>query len=143
MSTLSAIREGFETVVEAAITGLKVYPYESDGALEYPCLVVQITDEIPYDIGALGANDIRFNLLANLYLHIQDSEAGWKEMDEYRSPVGAKSIRAAVKTGTTLNASCTYAEVVHSGEATRDRDGNDRFWEYACQFRINVIDNNS
>ena len=56
MSTLSAIREGFETVVEAAITGLRVYPYESDGALEYPCLVVQITDEIPYDIGALGAN---------------------------------------------------------------------------------------
>lgn len=140
MSILSDIREGFKTVVEG-ITGLRVYAYEPDGALEYPCLVVQVTEQIPYDVGALGANDIRFNLLANLYFQKQVSLEGWKEMDEYRSPTGTKSIRAKVKTDTTLNGKVTYAEVVHSGEASRDRDGNDRFWEFSCQFRVDVIKN--
>lgn len=123
------------------ITGLRVYAYEPDGLLEYPCLLVQITEAIPYDVGPLGNNDIRFDLLADLYVQVNDSEAGWKDMDEYRSPIGTKSIRARVKTDTTLNGKVTYAEVMHSGEASRDRDSNDRFWEFYCRFRVNVIKN--
>ena len=141
MSDLSAIREGFQTVVAAAISGLRVYPYESDGVLEYPCLVVHCTEEIDYQAGAIGTNDARFSLLADLYLHSQNSEEGWKEMDEYRSPTGSKSVRAAVKTDTTLSSSCTYAEAVLSGQAIRDRDSKDRFWEYFCRFSIDIIAN--
>ena len=141
MSNLSAIRTGFKTVVEAAIPTLQVYPYQTDGVKEYPCLQVHVTEEIDYQTGAIGTNDARFELLADLLIQIHDSAAGWKEMDEYRSPTGTKSIRAAVETDRTLNSSCTDAEVVFSSEATRDRDGQDGFWEFACQFRIQIIAN--
>ncbi len=102
MSVLSDIREGFETVVEAAISGLKVYPYPEDGHLQYPCLLVRVDDEIDYQAGAIDGDndDARFDLFADLRFQIHDSAAGWKEMDEYRSPTGSKSIRAAVKTDT-------------------------------------------
>jgi len=139
MSILSDIREGFKKVAEG-IHGLRVYAYEPDGVLEYPCLVVEPTEEMPYDL-MIQTNNLRFNLVATLYLHAQSSGAGWKEIDEYRSPTGAKSIRAKVKTDDGLDGKVTYAEVVHSGEATRDRDGSNSFWEFSCQFRIDVIKN--
>jgi hypothetical protein len=139
MSILSDIREGFQAVVEG-ITGLRVYAYEPDGALQYPCLVVEPTEEMPYAL-MIQTNNIRFDLIATLYIHLQNSADGWKELDEYRSPTGTKSIRAKVKTGETLNGKVTYAEVVHSGEASRNRDGNDKFWEFSCQFRVDVIKN--
>ena len=138
MSVLSDIREGFKTVVEA-ISGLRVYAYEPDGALEHPCLVLEPTEDLPYEMGAGDSNHLQFDLMATLYLHSQDSDEGWKEIDKYRSPTGTESIRAKVQGDRTLNASCDYAEASWSGEARRDRDSNDRRWEYSCQFRINVI----
>lgn len=140
MSDLSVIREGLKTVVEAAIAGFTVYPYEPDGALEHPCFVVNPTEDIDYVRTPL-ANDIRFRLLGTLYLFIQDSRELEEEMDLYRSPTGAKSLRAAVKTDDTLSGSCTYAEVARSGQAQRGADEGTRFWELSSQFEIDIIKN--
>ena len=141
MSGLSDIRNGLKTVVEAAISGFVVYPYEPDGALEYPCLVVHPTEDLDYQVGAIGANDVRFRLLGTLYIYIQDTVELETEMDKYRSPTGTESLRAAVKTDDTLNASVTYAEVVRSGQAQRGADDGPKFWELSSQFEIDIIKN--
>jgi len=141
MSDLSVIRAGLKTVVEAAISGLTVYPTSHDGPLEYPCLRVIRDHDIDYTVGAIGANDVRIILPAMLYLNIHDSTEAWDEMDNYLSPTGAKSIRAAVMTDVTLNASCTHAEVVRSSEVTPDPDDKDRAWEFGARFDIAIIAN--
>jgi len=141
MSDLSTIRAGLKTVVEAAISGLTVYPTSHDGPLEYPCLRVIRDHEINYALGAIGSNDARMFLPAMLYLNIHDSAEAWAEMDEYLSPTGSKSIRAAVWTDPTLNGSCTFAEVVRSSEVTPDPDDKDRRWEFGARFDISIIAN--
>ena len=140
MSTISDIREGFETLV-GGITDLRVYAYEPDGVLEYPCLVLEPTEDQDFLVGALGDDDMRFDLMGTLYLHIQDSGEGWKELDEYRSSTGTKSIRARVKTDVTLGGTVDYAEVISVGNASRDKEGNQRFWEFSCEFRTQIIKN--
>ena len=140
MSIFSDIRDGFVTVVEAAITGLRIYPKLPDGLLEYPCMVVQPTGDVEYR-QLIGADNILYLLKARLYLNIQDSSEAWNEFDEYKSPTGSKSIRAAVKTDVTSNASATYAEVVFSSEGEQDPDGRERLWEFSCEFHTEVRKN--
>ena len=143
MSNLSDIRNGLKTVVEAAYSGFDfvVYPYEPDGVLEYPCLVVHPTEDLDY-LRTPQTNDVRFRLQATLYIYIQDSVELETEMDKYRSPTGTESLRAAVKTDDTLNGSVTYAEVVRSGQAQRGADaGQEKFWEFSSQFEIDIIKN--
>ena len=142
MSDLSDIRNGLKTVVEAAINDFVVYPYEPDSPLEYPCLVVHPSEDLDYEVGATGANDVRFRLQATLYIFIADSVELETEMDKYRSPTGAQSLRAAVKTDDTLNGSVTWAQVVRSGQAQRGADpGQEKFWEFSSQFEITIIKN--
>ena len=140
-SSLDDIRVGLKTVVEAAISGLTVYPTHHVGPLEYPCLQVIRDHEINYAVGAIGANDIRMFLPAMLYLSINDPTEAWEEMDAYLSSTGAKSIRAAVMTDVTLNGKCTHAEVVRSSEVTPDPDDKDRVIEYGARFDITIIAN--
>ena len=144
MSELSDIRNGLKTAVEAYYTGqgisFVVYPYEPDGQLEPPCLVVHPTEDIDYE-RAPQTNDIGFPLRATLYIHIQDTVEMETEMDKYRSPTGAESLRAAVKSDDTLNGSVTYAEVVRSGQAQRGADDGAKFWEFSSQFEITIIKN--
>ena len=63
MSIFSDIRDGFVTVVEAAIIGLRIYPKLPDGLLEYPCMVVQPTGDVEYR-QLIGAHNILYLLKA-------------------------------------------------------------------------------
>jgi hypothetical protein len=141
MSDLSIIREEVKTVLEAGISGLRVYPYEPDGYMEYPCVIVAPTEDIEYANRAINSENIRIDFSLVLYLAINSSTDGWKELDEYRSPTGAKSIRKAIKDNATLNSKVGHAEVTRSGEASRGRDVNDRFWEFSCSFGMYVLKN--
>ena len=139
-SDLQAIRNGFRTVVEG-ITGLHVYAAEPDVGIEYPAVVVSRTQPINYQQGPIGANHMLFDLLCICYVrHRRNSEAG-RRMDEYLSPTGAESIRAKIKTDTSLNGSVTYAELIQIGEVQHDRDENERHWELSANFRVKIIKN--
>ena len=137
MSDLSDIRDGFATVV-GAISGLRVYAYEPDGALEYPCIVVEPIEDMPYQEGAGNRIETDFELVGTLYVHSQNSEEGWKELDKYRSPSGTESVIQKIRGDRTLNASCDYSWLTAVGAGQRDRDDHDRFWEFSCQFRCRV-----
>ena len=142
MSELSDIHDGIKTVVEAYYSGFDfvVYSQPPKGEKEYPCLVIYPTGDLDY-IRTVGADDVRFLTGCRLYLHIQDNVELEEEMDAYRSMTGTKSLRAAIKSDVTLNASCTYAEVVRSSQPERGFDNEDNFWENSSLFEIDIIKN--
>ena len=137
MSQLSDIRDGVKTVIEAAITGLRVYPYEPDGALEYPCLLLESTGSIEGP-KTLSGNPVWYDLTATLLLEIMDSDEGWREVEKYRSAGGAQSIQAAIRTDSTLNATAGDAYLVSSGQAHRGRSSADSFWEFSAEFTLRI-----
>jgi hypothetical protein len=137
MSDLSDIRDGFATVV-GAISGLRVYAYEPDGVREYPCIVVEPIEDMSYQEGAGDRIETDFELASTLYVQSHSSAAGWQELDKYRSPTGSESVIAKIRGDRTLDGSCDFAWLTGVGAGERDRDDNDRFWEFSCQFRCRV-----
>ena len=137
MSNLSDVKGGIKTVVEAAITDLRVYSYPDDGALEYPCLVIQPTGELEYAT-TIDAGTLETTLTATLYLQHGQSDKGWEEVDKYRS-FGSGSIKAAIETDRTLNGTADDSFVMSSSDAIRARDDRDQFWVFTCEFNVLVI----
>jgi len=137
MSDLSAIRDGFATVV-GAISGLRVYANEPDGAREYPCMVVEPIEAMTYQEGAGTRIETDFEMLVTLYVQKQNSSEGWQELDKYRSPTGTESIMQKIRGDRTLNSSCDYSWLTAVEAGQRDRDDQDKFWEFSCQFRCRV-----
>ena len=142
MSIYSAMRAGLKTVLDAFYTDaqLVVYEYERDVRKDYPCLVVHQAEDINYQRTA-GSNDVRFILHVTLYLHAQDSIQLEQTMDDYKSPTGSLSFRAAIKTDDSLNGSVTYAELVRSGDSERGRDQSSQWWELSAEFEIDILIN--
>ena len=138
VSDLSDVRDGIKTVVEAAISGLRVYTYPEDGVLEYPCLVLEPTGDLDYYV-TLDGGTLKEIITATLYLQHGTSSEGWAEVDKYRSFSAAESIKAAVETDATLNAKVDDSDVLSSSEVTRGRDDSDQFWVFSTQFKILVL----
>ena len=142
MSIFSDMRAGLKVVLDAYYTDaqLVVYEYERDVRKDYPCLVVHQAEDIDYQRTA-GSNDVRFILHVTLYLHSQDSIQVEQAMDDYKSPTGTLSLRAAIESDHFLNATVTYAELVRSGETERGRDQSSQWWELSAEFEIDILIN--
>ena len=137
MSTLSDIRNGVNTVLEAANPNLHVYPYEPGAPMEYPALVLEPTEDINYNLAA-GGNSFRLDLVATLHLRHAGNDVGWAEMDKYRSPTGAESIKAGVATDPTLNGSVDTAHVALSDKAARN-NRESAYWQFSARFVITAL----
>jgi hypothetical protein len=137
---LSAVRESLKKVYEENIVGLHVYTYEPDGVLEYPALVLG-APSVPLIYDAPGGTEAAVDtIIATLYVVSGNSEAGWEEIDAYRSPFGDKSLKAVLRDS--LDAMKLKGEVDDSYvsrcyQATRNR--GDNFWEFSVKFDICYI----
>lgn len=141
MAGIEDVRVAFRDTLRKAIPDLRVYEYEPDGLREPVFMVIEPTETLDYANQALGSENISFFLLATLYIVQMSSEEGWREIDAYRSWTGAKSVRAAVKADNTLGGVVEYAEVVGSSASRRDPESQQSFWEFACTFRVQILQN--
>ena len=138
MSDLSEIRDGLKTVLETHNSKLRVYLYEPDGGVtQRPGLVLGFS-ELEYHEMAMGGNAIQQDLRATLYLTGGNSVEMEAELDKYRSPTGAESIKAGITTDPTLNSKADTSKVVRSDDVQRNRDGMGP-WEYSCVFHFDII----
>ena len=138
MSNLSDIRDGLKTVLEAHNSKLRVYIYEPDGGvLEKPALLLGF-DELDYHEMAIGGNAIQQDLRATLYLIGGNSLQMEAELDKYRSPTGAESIKAGIATDSTLGGAVDTTALRRSDDVQRNRDGQGP-WEYSCVFHFDII----
>lgn len=141
MSTLSDIRNGIKTVLEAANPDIRVYAYPPDSPemMEAPvCLVLEATPDIDYDF-AIAGNSLDLEFEATLYLLVMDGPEGWEELDKYRSPTGTESIRAGIQTDRTLDSSADDAYVSATNDTTRNRDPDVDWWRFSTRFTIRVL----
>src|SRR3990167_10590428 len=137
MSDLSDLRDGIQTVVETAISGLRVYAYPTEGQLEFPCLVLDTVPEVRYG-EEIGGNTLVAEITATLYAFAAGMDQAWATMDGYRSPTGATSIRAAIRTDRTLDGKADDADVERSWDARVDRNNQGSVWQFSCRFDIHV-----
>lgn len=138
MADYSDIRKGLKAVLDGQIEGLRVYEYEPDSGLEYPCLVIEQVAQHAY-MPILAAGGFKADLTAVLYVHHMSSVEGWKAIEEYRWPTGNKSIFAAVNSDNTLKKSVNHAWVKATGEVDRAKNDQSRFWEFTCEFTIELV----
>ena len=137
MSTLSDVRTGVKTVLEAANSGLHVYEYEPDNVPEYPALILEPTPEIDYDLN-IGGNSFLLELTGTLNVRMMSSAEGWAEIDKYTSPTGAESIKAGIETDRSLNGSADDAHVNFTDQVTRNRDAQEEWWVFSRRFNIQI-----
>jgi hypothetical protein len=137
VSSLSDIRDGIKTVLEAANSKLRVYIYPPDeGVQQKPAMVLE-HDDINYHELAIGGNSLTLELQGTLYLQGAQSQELWAELDKYRSPTGTESIKRGIRTDDTLSSKADVAVVVSSSDVQRNRDGTGP-WQYSCQFTFEI-----
>ena len=134
MSDLSAIRDGIKAVINSQIAGLRVYPYPPANPVP-PCLVIE-ADNPDVTVQVIDGNTHEIIHQMVLLLHHGTPEAGWRELDEYKSPSGAKSIRAAIRTDPTLDGAADAADV--DWPTLFDVD-DQQSQVYGCAFPIRVL----
>lgn len=137
MSTLSDVRTGIKTRLET-IAGLRVYDYPQEDLLEYPCVVLEVTGPISYDL-TLGGDGFRSVIVATLFVQRGTDKEGWEELDEFRSPTGAKSIKAAIRGDRTLGGKVDTSDVRLSDQVTRDRNAKGLHLEFSSRFNIEFV----
>jgi len=134
MSDLSAIRDGIKAVIAGRIAGLRVYPYPPANPVP-PCLIIE-ADSPDGAVQTIDGNTYEINLEMTLRLHHGIPEEGWRELDEYKSPSGGKSIRAAIRTDPTLDGAAHAADVDWASLFDVDERQSQ---EYGCVFPIRVL----
>lgn len=139
MSDLSDIYAGMKHTLETANPALRVYTEPPDGVLEYPCLLLEPSLDINYDI-AMGGNSIEATIRATVYVHSASSKAAFQEVQKYISPTGTESIRAGLLSDPTLNGAVGDSRLLPNVQVTRDRDDNGHFWEVSARFQIRVLE---
>ena len=101
MGAIGDAKSGLVTRLQT-ISGLRVYGQPPESINELPAVVL-LTPDLEYG-ATFSGNTLRHQLRALLLLgHPASSTEGWDELDNYLSPTGTKSIRAAVEGDRTLN----------------------------------------
>ncbi len=137
MSDLSDIRDGIQTVLQAAITDLRVQPYPEEGIRDYPCLILEPTNDIDYHL-TLGDTTKNFQgfIIGTLYVTHGDDNDGWREVDNYRSPTGTKSIKTGIRTDITLGGAVDHCWVRINNQTVKDRDNTGAINEFSTRFQF-------
>lgn len=146
MSDLSDIREGIKTVLEANLAGFRVYDYPEDNlgtdesrvTLQPPCGVIE-AEEPDGQYLTIGSGCFEVIHTLTIYVRSGSPREAWKELDEYRSPSGTKSIRAALRQDRTLDGKADNADVLWASSGQAEQFGNRPSWQYTCQVGIQVI----
>lgn len=132
MSDLSDIREGIKTVLEANVAGLRVYTYPVT-PYHTPCIQIGL-DEFG-EVMTFDGDTHEVQLDMTLYVNSGRPDQGGKELDEYKSPSGAKSIRAAIEADPTLDSKADGAQVGWPQPFEDEPVAR----QYACVFPIVVL----
>ena len=138
MADYSDIRAGLKGVLTGQISGLRVYEYEPDAVLEYPCIVIEQVGQHAY-LPILAAGGFQADLEMTLYIYSGTNEDGWREIEKYRWPVGDKSVFAAINTDNTLQGKIQHAWVRETGPIEKGKNDQSMFWEFSCAFTLELI----
>lgn len=109
---VKAIRAALAAAVEAG-TGLKCHP-RFPGVISPPCAVV-IRKATAYDVSMLDV-PMSATLGLRLFLHYPTGVASMDLLDDYLSPTGVRSIRAAIEANPTLNGTVQLVQMTEAGE---------------------------
>jgi len=131
------VRKGLAKVVGDQVAGLRVYPYQPDSALEYPCLIISHVGEVQF-LPILQAGGFQAPLICLLRVSSSSVVEANQALEQYRWPNGEKSLFAAVNTDNTLDGSVNHGYVVSAGEPERDPDGQDHSNEWQSQIVIQI-----
>lgn len=126
MADFDSIRRGLQKVLNAQIgqSVLRVYDYQPQGSLDYPCLIISHMGDIAYN-PILQAGGFQADLVCYLRAVSTGRQEAHKALDEFRFPNGSKSIFAAVNTDHTLDGSVNHAWVSLVTEPEQDPDAHD------------------
>jgi len=105
---LGAIRTGLKTTIEAAITGLKVYPTIESVNVVPAVVVVPVDADFVVAMGR-GVDTYKFTLL--VMVNPSDEAIAQTSLDNYLSGAGTKSIRQAIFNARTLGLTGVDAHV--------------------------------
>lgn len=139
MSELSDVRGALAGVWKAAAPEIRVYTYEPEGSWEYPCIVISPAQTLEYANRALGWEGVRYTLTAWLYVLSSNPADAWEMIDDYRSPAGGKSLRAAVVANDSLGGIVNYAEVRAMGTSQRAREDPSEINVFSCRFEVDIF----
>lgn len=140
MSDLQDITAGIKTVLEAANDALRVYTEPPPSPMQYPALVVEPRiQDVDYDL-TLGDNTWSFVVPLTLTVIHGQANEGWNELKKYLSPTGTESIKAGIRTDTTLNGAVDESIItgVVAESIGRDPDGEGGKFLFGAQFLLRV-----
>lgn len=114
MSTLTAIRAAVKTTLEANINGLLVYDTMA-GVTQVPSAVV-LPDTADFAMGMSGGNCVKWMFSLFVLAPYTDPAVGQDSLDSYVDGSGSKSIRAVVKSNSTLGLADVSAMVMNMND---------------------------
>jgi hypothetical protein len=98
--TISQIRSGLSTNL-ATISGLKTYAVIPENPMA-PCAVVEFTG-VTYDTAFARSGGDEYAFSVRILVHRVNSTTGQDAVDEYCTPSGTRSIKAALESNKTLS----------------------------------------
>ncbi len=103
-SNLSNILGGIQTLLQAQVTGLKVYKYPPDAVNDpFACLILPTAAPFGDMEQAFGGNTFKLEVILTVLVASGDPESGWAQLMEVLDPTqAATSIIRAIKTDLTL-----------------------------------------
>lgn len=110
--SLTTIRAGIKTVLEAQIVGLRVYDFVPDKP-EPPCVIIAPPfpgDFADFDVTFGGG--VQWTLAVKVLVSRATDRSAQEALDPYLGAAGASSIRAALRTDRTLDGSCDTSRIV-------------------------------
>jgi len=138
MSDLSDPRDGIKATIEAQIQGLPVERYGRGPRTQHPIAVIEPGEE-EGDYQTIGDNTFDQLLMLTVYVHSTSRDESYAALDEYRSPTGNKSIRAAINADRTLGGKVDDAQVGWGVILDQDTEEGVPSNEYACRLPIRII----
>lgn len=139
VNDIGTIRDALATQIQTVIPEINAHAYEVDHVADYPHFVIETTPAFPYAMAIGKANSITIDFPCTLLLQIGSTPEGWRTMDMYRAPVGAKSIKQAIWSDRTLGGHVDDSTVISCGRVTRNKARDGAVYEFSCEFLIRVI----
>jgi hypothetical protein len=129
-----------KVVLEAANGKLTVYTEPPPHPLKYPCVVLEPTLEgVDYDLD-MGDNAWSFVMPLTLTVRSGQANEGWRELMKYLSPTGTESIKAGIRTDTTLNAAVDDSIIEGVRNIGRDPQSEDAVQLFGATFLLRVYE---
>jgi len=136
VSNLSDMLNGLVTVLEANVTGLKVYDHPPDSVNTFPAAIL-LPQDIDYVL-ALAGNSFDFNVDLWLLVSSGDDDRAFALLYDHMDPTATgTSIKAAIEVDRTLNGTVDDAQLVACRNVGRaDEWGG---WYSGARFIIRML----